>query len=138
MTYRYLLDTDVVSDLVRNPEAPLALRVGIFSRTEICTSIVVAAELRFGAVRRGSMRLSRQLETVLDALDILPLDEPIDRIYAELRSDLERRGRPIGSNDMLIGAHALALGCALVTGNEREFSRIPGLRIENWLRPPAS
>jgi len=132
---RYLLDTNAVSDLVRNPDGEVRNRIAVIGAGQVCTSIVVAAELRFGAIKRGSRRLLNQLETVLALLDVLALEAPADRIYGELRTDLERSGRPIGSNDMLIAAHALTLGCTLVTANEREFSRIAGLKIENWLRP---
>ncbi|HZK92020.1 MAG TPA: type II toxin-antitoxin system VapC family toxin [Stellaceae bacterium] len=135
MSGKYLLDTNAVSDLVRNPGGPIAERIARIGVTLVCTSVVVAAELHFGATKRGSRQLLRQLEAVLAGLDILALETPSDRVYGQLRTDLERRGRPIGSNDMLIAAHALTLGCTLVTANEREFSRIEGLKIENWLRP---
>lgn len=135
MSARYLLDTNAVSDLVRNPHGEIKNRIAEIGSDQVCTSIIVAAELRFGAIRRGSVRLLRQLETVLTPLDVLPLEAPADRIYGELRTELERTGRPIGSNDMLIAAHALALKCTLITANEREFSRVAGLNSENWLRP---
>jgi tRNA(fMet)-specific endonuclease VapC len=135
MSARYLLDTNAVSDLVRNPGGDVRNRIARLGSGQVCTSIVVAAELRFGAIKRGSRRLLNQLETVLAPLDVLALEAPADRIYGELRTNLERTGRPIGSNDMLIAAHALTLGCILVTANEREFARVAGLKIENWLRP---
>ncbi len=99
----------------------------------VCTSVVVAAELRFGARKRGSPRLQQQLAIVLGALDVLPLEPPADGHYAELRLVLERAGTPIGPNDMLIAAHALALGLTVVTGNLRAFSRVPALHAENWI-----
>jgi tRNA(fMet)-specific endonuclease VapC len=99
----------------------------------ICTSIFVAGELRFGADKKGSERLAFQLEAVLSAITILPLEEPADRHYAKLRHHLEKAGTPIGPNDMLIAAHALSLGLILVSANQREFSRVPGLAVENWL-----
>jgi tRNA(fMet)-specific endonuclease VapC len=135
MNSRYLLDANAVSDLVRNPDGEVTKRIAGVGSERVCTSIVVAAELRFGAIKRGSQRLLRQLEVVLAPLDVLPFEAPADRLYGELRTELERTGRPIGSNDMLIAAHALAIGGTLVTANEREFSRVPGLKIENWLRP---
>ena len=133
MSPRYLLDTNAVSDLVRNPGGRIARRIAELGSPEVCTSIVVAAELRYGAVKLGSARLAAQLETILGALEIIALDEPVDRVYGEVRATLERNGRPIGSNDLLISAQALAIGCTLVTANEREFSRIEGLPVENWL-----
>jgi tRNA(fMet)-specific endonuclease VapC len=130
---RFLLDTNILSDLVRHPQGKIAERIAREGEKNICTSIVVAAELRFGAEKRGSRRLSKQLETILSALDILPLEEPADQRYAELRRQLEDKATGIGPNDMLIAAHALALGCTVITANEREFCRVPGLKVENWL-----
>lgn len=95
-------------------------------------SVIVAAELRYGAERRGSARLTNQLEAVLAAIETLPLAEPADRHYGVIRSVLERVGRPIGHNDLLIAAHARALGATLVTDNVGEFSRVPNLAVENW------
>jgi len=132
---RYLLDTNIVSDLVRNPRGLIAQRIEIVGEGSVCTSLVVSAELRFGARKKGSRCLSSQLEAVLSALDILPLEEPVDACYAGLRLALERAGTPIGGNDMLIAAHALTFGLTLITANEREFSRVPGLSVENWLGP---
>lgn len=131
---RYLLDTNIVSDLVRNPQGSVAKRLAKIGTSTICTSIIVAAELRYGASKRNALRLTVQLEAVLERLEILPFEAPADSTYALLRTRLERAGNPIGANDLLIAAHALALGCAIVTGNEREFARVPGLRVENWLR----
>jgi tRNA(fMet)-specific endonuclease VapC len=133
MTLLHLLDTDTVSDLILRPQGTAAAEVARRGETSICTSIVVAAELRFGAAQRGSPRLARQVEAVLSALRVLPLDEPADRRYAELRLRLQRQGTPIGPNDMLIAAHALSLGLTVVTGNAGEFSRVPGLAVDNWL-----
>jgi tRNA(fMet)-specific endonuclease VapC len=99
----------------------------------VCTSVIVAAELRYGAVQMGSQRLTAQLDAVLEALDILPFETPADAVYGAFRARLEQAGQPIGANDLLIAAHALAAGCALVTDNESEFRRIEGLPRENWL-----
>jgi tRNA(fMet)-specific endonuclease VapC len=130
----YLLDTNIVSDLVRNPNGRAAAGLAGISEEQVFTSIIVAAELRYGMARKNSPRLTAQLETVLGGLEILPLDAPADRAYADLRANLESKGMPISANDMLIAAHALALGYTLVTDNQREFSRIKGLVVENWLR----
>jgi tRNA(fMet)-specific endonuclease VapC len=131
---RFLLDTNVLSDLVRNPQGRVATRIAEVGDAAIFTSIIVAAELRFGAAKKGSERLTNQLERILSAIDIQPFDAPADAAYAQLRVQLEAAGPPIGGNDMLIAAQALASGCALVTDNEREFVRIRGLQVENWLR----
>jgi tRNA(fMet)-specific endonuclease VapC len=129
-----MLDTNILSDLVRNPQGRVASRIAAVGDAAVCTSIIVAAELRFGAMKKASERLSKQVEVILSAMDIQPLEAPADAVYAKLRADLESVGTPIGANDMLIAAHALAVGCTLVTGNEREFARVGGLEVENWLR----
>jgi tRNA(fMet)-specific endonuclease VapC len=131
---RYLLATNIVSDLVRNPQGRVAQRTRELGDTAVCTSIIVAAELRYGAAKKGSARLGAQLEAVLGALEVLPFEAPADAIYGRLRTRRERAGQPIGGNDLLIAAHALALGHAIVTDNEPEFARIDDLRRENWLR----
>jgi tRNA(fMet)-specific endonuclease VapC len=131
---RYLLDTNVVSDLVRNPQGKVAQRIRKVGEDRVCTSIIVAAELRYGAAKEGSARLHEQLEAVLGALDVLPFEPPADAIYASLRASLEQVGTPIGAHDMLIAAHALALGSTIVTDNEKEFARVRDLARENWLR----
>lgn len=130
---RYLLDTNILSDLVRNPHGGVAEKIAAVGEAAVCTSIIVAGELRFGAVKRNLPRLTNQVEAILAALEILPLDVPADRAYAELRWTLERSGQPIGPNDMLIAAQALASECVVVTANIDEFLRVPGLRVENWL-----
>lgn len=131
---RYLLDSNTVSDLVRNPAGRAASHICSIGEKAVCTSIVVAAELRYGAAKKESRRLSTQLEAILETLEILPMEQPVDSIYAALRVNLEKRGTIVGANDLLIAAHTIALGCILVTDNEREFSRVASLTIENWLR----
>ncbi len=127
-----MLDTNVVSELVRRPDGEAARRAASLAPRSIAVSIIVAAELRYGAARRRSARLTRQLEAVLAALVILPLAPPADAHYAAIRSELERVGRTIGHNDLLIAAHARALDLTLVTRNVREFERVPGLVVEDW------
>jgi tRNA(fMet)-specific endonuclease VapC len=133
MQARYLLDTNILSDLVRHPQGKIAQQIAHEGEKSICTSIVVASELRFGAEKSGSGRLTAQLDIILSAIETLPLEEPADRHYAKLRHYLEEHGTPIGPNDMLIAAHALALDCTVITAKDREFSRVPGLKVENWL-----
>ena len=128
-----MLDTDVVSDIVRSPQGAVAERIETVGQSNISISIVVAAELRFGVENSDSERLRRQVDAVLSGIDIEPLTEPVDREYAILRAALKRRGTPIDSNDLLIAAHALARGAVLVTANRGEFSRVDGLALENWL-----
>ncbi|MGA7219668.1 MAG: type II toxin-antitoxin system VapC family toxin [Candidatus Sulfotelmatobacter sp.] len=131
---RYLLDTNIVSDLVRNPQGIVARKIRAVGEARVCTSIIVAAELRYGAAKKNSERLTTQLEAVLGALEVFPLKAPADTAYGLLRTKLEREGTPIGGNDLLIAAQSLSLGYVLVTDNEREFARVSDLRLENWLR----
>ena len=131
---RYLLDTNIVSDLVRNPHGRVTQRIRKVGEAQVCTSIIVAAELHYGSAKKGSPRLAAQLDALLGVLEILPFDAPADRTYGALRARLEQSGQLIGANDLLIAAQAIALGHVLVTDNEREFARVDGLRYENWLR----
>ena len=131
---RYLLDTNIVSNLVRNPQGRVTSRIREVGEAQVCTSIIVASELRYGAVKRGSPRLTAQLDAVLEALEVVPFEAPADVAYGVLRARLERAGRLIGGNDLLIAAHAIALRHTIVTDNEREFARVDGLPCENWLR----
>ena len=134
---RYLLDTNIVSDLVRNPQGKIARQILKVGEIKICTSIIVAAELRYGAEKKQSPRLSGQLEAILGALEILPFKKPADALYGTIRAQLELAGTPIGGNDLLIAAQALTLGFTVVTENEKEFSRVKHLDVENWLRREA-
>jgi len=131
---RYLLDTSIVSDLVRNPQGKVAQRIFKVGEKQVCTSIIVAAELRYGAEKKQSASLSAQLEAVLGALEVLALEKPADSAYGSIRTKLEQVGKPIGGNDLLIAAQALALGHTIVTDNQKEFARVKGLLLENWLR----
>jgi tRNA(fMet)-specific endonuclease VapC len=131
---RYLLDTNIVSNLVRDPHGCVADRVRAIGEQNICTSIIVAAELRYQAAKKASPRLSAQVEAVLGAIDTLPFDSSADEMYGSIRTKLELAGTPIGGNDLLIGAQAMALDHTLVTDNDGEFARIESLRVENWLR----
>jgi len=134
MAYLYLLDTNIISDLVKHPKGDVAQQIRLVGERNICTSIIVACELRFGVVKSGSSKLAAQLSKILDMLPILPLVPPIEDHYAQIRNHLERLGTPIGPNDLLIAAHAQLLGLTIVTANVNEFSRVPNLMVENWLQ----
>lgn len=131
----YMLDTNIVSDMVRNPEGAAVLRGRAVGENELCLSAVTACELRFGVKKKGSAALTSRVETFLSAVPALPLESDVSERFAEIRYDLERKGMPIGPYDMLIAAHALTLDLTLVTANVREFSRVEGLKVENWLEP---
>ena len=128
----YLLDTNVVSDLIRHPHGVITKRISLEGEDNVCTSIIVASELRFGAHKRSSKQLTRQLDLVLSTIQVMPFEAPADRLYGKLRVYLEERGTPIGPYDMLIAAQALALDCTIVTRNVREFSRVPELKVDDW------
>jgi tRNA(fMet)-specific endonuclease VapC len=131
----YLLDTNILSNVIRDPRGGCATRIGETPPEQVCTSIVVAAELRFGVWKRGSSTLAQRVEQLLASLTVLPLQPDADRCYGRLRAELEKQGQLIGANDMLIAAHALAVDAVLVTDNTAEFTRVAGLPVENWLRP---
>lgn len=129
-----MLDTNALSELIRNPQGTLAQRLRDLQPEAVCTSIVAACELRFGARRKGSDALTRRVEQLLQVLSALPLDPPADEHYADIRTRLEQEGTPIGSHDLFIAAHARSRSATLVTRNLREFRRVPGLSVEDW--PP--
>jgi tRNA(fMet)-specific endonuclease VapC len=135
LTGPYLLDTNVISDNIRNPRGLAARRARQVGNSQLCTSIIVAAELRYGAAKARSGQLSTKVAATLEGLEVVPLGPPVDEVYARLRAELERTGNLIGPNGLLIAAQAISLGLILVTDNEREFLRVPGLQVENWLRP---
>jgi tRNA(fMet)-specific endonuclease VapC len=130
---RYMLDTNVISELMRNPRGKAAKRVARVGEDNICTSIIVAAELRYGCARKGSERLLKSVEDLLAEIDVLPFESPADAEYGNIRSELENAGKPIGANDLLIAAHAIAVNATVVTANIDEFKRVRGLKVENWL-----
>jgi tRNA(fMet)-specific endonuclease VapC len=130
---RYMLDTNIISDLARNPQGKAARRIAKVGGDNICTSIIVAAELRYGCAKSGSPRLLKAVEDLLGEIEVLPLEVPADTEYGGIRSELEAAGRSIGSNDLLIAAHARAIGATIVTANVAEFKRIRGLNVEDWL-----
>ncbi|MFI4934470.1 MAG: type II toxin-antitoxin system VapC family toxin [Caulobacterales bacterium] len=130
----YLLDSNIISALMRAPQGRIAQRVARAGEANVFTSVIVAAELRFGALKKGSRNLAHEVQEMFRRLEVKSLEPPADAHYARLRTELERAGTPISANDMLIAAHALALDATLVTDNEKEFSRVAGLQFENWLR----
>lgn len=130
---RYMLDTSILSDLIRNPHGAAVRRIAEVGESNVCTSIIVAAELRYGCAKSGSVRLTKAVADLLEEIDVLPFEPPADEVYGAIRSSLEAAGTPIGSNDLLIAAHAKSLGATIVTANTQEFGRVQGLAVENWL-----
>ncbi|WP_375383178.1 type II toxin-antitoxin system VapC family toxin [uncultured Sphingomonas sp.] len=130
---RYMLDTNIVSDLMRNPQGRVFDQIVRVGSNRMCVSIITAAELRYGCAKKGSPRLLARVEAILGSIDVLPVNIPSDAEYGGIRAELEAAGKTIGPNDLLIAAHAYAIGATLVTDNLDEFSRVRGLTVENWL-----
>ena len=133
MSKLYMLDTNIVSELARNPHGIVASRIAEVGPDAICVSIITASELRYGCAKKGSPKLLAQIEAILGSVQVLALDVPADTEYGGIRAELENAGKPIGPNDLFIAAHAYALEATLVTANVGEFSRIRALTVENWL-----
>jgi tRNA(fMet)-specific endonuclease VapC len=129
----HLLDTNTLSDLLRNPKGMVRQKLGEVGPSDIAMSVVTAGELLWGVEKKNSPRLKATIEGLIRRFEVIKLDLRVAREYAAIRSSLERVGKPIGANDLWIAAHALAEEATLVTANTREFARVPGLRIENWL-----
>jgi tRNA(fMet)-specific endonuclease VapC len=130
---RYLLDTNILTDLIKNPAGRVKQRIAEVGEANVCTSIIVACELRFGARKKNAPLLTARIERLLQAIEVLPLDGNVDRTYADMRTMLEAAGRPSGANDLLIAAHAVNEDCILVTNNMSEFVHVAGLVVEDWL-----
>jgi len=133
---RYLLDTDICIYVIREQPDTVIRHLRQVEATEVGISAITLSELAYGVEKSRHKERNRQkLAEFLAPLQIAAYDERAGGYYGTLRAQLEEVGRPIGPLDALIAAHALSLGCTLVTNNEREFSRVSGLSIENWARP---
>lgn len=131
---RYMLDTNIVSAVMRSPiDSAVRRAFDSVLAKDICVSIVTAAELKFGLANRYSAKLAERLDALFEIVEIISFEQPADMHYADIRAYLSSSGQPIGSNDLMIAAHARSLDLVLVTNNLREFSRVPNLRVENWL-----
>ena len=128
----YLLDTNICVYVIRQRPEPVYRRLSDAAAETVTLSVVTAFELEIGALRAQGRRYSEAIRQFLGEFSILPLEDSAREAYGRLRTELERRGEVIGAHDMLIAAHAIALGATLVTNNEKEFKRIKGLKIENW------
>ena len=132
--YRYLLDTNILSDLIKNPTGLVAQKIASSDVEQACcTSLIVACELRYGTCKKGSSVLTSRVEQLLYTLPVLALQKNVDQEYGEIRTALERIGQPIGGNDLLIAAHARALRLTVRSAHTRDFLLVPGLAVENWL-----
>lgn len=136
MTPRYMLDTDICIHIVRDRPSAVKARFDRLKPDEVVISAVTYGELYFGARKsKFSATAFAQLDKFTQDVPVATLDSLAGAKYGEIRAVLERQGRIIGNNDLWIAAHALAAGVILVTSsNEREFGRIPGLRVDNWTK----
>ncbi len=140
MSFQYLLDTNTISHIMKNPQGLVAQRMQQITENAIsndnpapiCTSVIVQGELLFGLAKNPSARLQAAYATTMKYIPVMGLEPVVAQHYSQLRLALSRAGTPIGPNDAFIAAHALALGCAVVTDNEDEFRRVAGLKVENW------
>lgn len=132
---RYLLDTNICIYLIRKKPTRVLRKLQRIQVSEIGISSITLSELEYGAAKSARPERNKlALTQFLAPIEILPYDDRAALRYGPVRAHLERKGTPIGSLDLLIAAHALSLGCVLVTNNESEFKRIPGLKVENWTR----
>ena len=128
---RYMLDTDTCSFVIRGGNEKLRKRIQR-NAGWLCVSAISVAELRFGARKKGSARITDAVEFFLELVDVVPWGEEAAGRYAEIRAVFESVGTPIGNMDTLIAASALADGCVIVTHNTDHFGRVPGLSIQDW------
>ena len=127
----YLLDTDTVSHIVRN-HPPVIKNLIQHEDDEICISAVTNAELFYGLEKKKSERLFIEVRSIIGKCSIIDFDEPQSEIYGKIRVELEKSGSPLGDMDMLIASAALSIEAILVTHNIKHFSKIRGIRVEDW------
>ena len=131
----YMLDTNICSYIIRErpPEVKEKLKE-VEKFHQVAISSIVASELLYGAYKKGSQRLVEAVEYFIGCFEVCPFDLEAAREYGLIRAELEKRGEPIGAYDLQIAAHARALSAVLVTSNEKEFKKVEGLKVENWLK----
>ena len=130
----YLLDTNIISDVAHNPIGPVARKLEEIDPAAVVSSVVVAAEVWYGIENNPSYRSRARTEAFMKTLNVLGMEPEVAKTYGRIRVELKKSGSALGPNDLLIAAHAHSLGATLVTDDDRAFSRVPGLKVENWLR----
>ena len=133
---RYLLDTNICIYVINERPPAVLARFLEHEPDGIGISVITASELFWGVRKSGSRRNAEALERFLAPLTVADYDLAAARAYGEVRAGLERKGTPIGPLDLQIAAHALALQVTLVANNLREFKRVPGLKLDNWMALP--
>jgi len=130
---KYLFDTNTCIFVINRRPDSVRRRLELLVPGDVGVSAVTVSELQYGVAKSTAVERNRAaLDKFLLPLEILPYDEAAARYYGKMRQHLESCGTPIGPMDLMIAAHALALGLTVVTNNVREFSRVPGLRVEDW------
>ena len=130
----YMLDTDICIYVIKRKPVSVLKHLESLQPGQLALSVITFAELMNGAKKSQHVEKNvAKLNALNEFLEILPFDKQAAIAYGDIRSSLEKQGRVIGSNDLLIAAHALSLDCILVTNNQREFNRVDGLKIENWV-----
>jgi tRNA(fMet)-specific endonuclease VapC len=130
---RYLLDTNIVSDVMRNPDGPVEQALREHADADIGISLIVKGEILFGLVRNANAKGKKRFGALLKAIEVWPMHEGLADIYGQVRATMQMSGKRMGPNDMWIAAHSLSLDAVLVT-DDRRFNSVPGLKVENWLR----
>ena len=135
MASRFVLDTNTCIYIRRQRPAQVMDRFKLLKSGEVTISVITYGELAYGAEKSDNpQRACSYLDELVSLIEVLPLPTAAARLYGNIRTGLERKGEMIGANDIWIAAHALASELILVTNNEREFRRIPGLNVENWVK----
>lgn len=133
---KYLLDTNICIYIIKKKPEIVLKKMQTLATNDLCVSSITVAELWYGVEKSQHAAQNREaLELFLMPLVIMPFNKDAAISYGKIRAGLEAKGQPIGSLDTLIAAHALSLGFTIVTNNTREFERVPGLHVENWITP---
>lgn len=132
MDFRYLLDTNICSELIKHPQGNVAKKLFHVGTPFTAINWVVEAELRFGAKLKNSVALTQRVEALIHELNFVEFNQNLAIHYADIRTQLTQNGNLIGANDLWIAAHARSLNLCVVTNNEKEFSRVLDLQVENW------
>ena len=131
----FMLDTDICIYIIKQKPRRVLKKLQKLKEDELAVSVITYAELMNGAKKSQRVKANiKKLEELAELLTVQPFDIKAAIAYSDVRSNLEKKGMIIGSNDMLIAAHALSLGWVLVTNNEQEFKRVKGLKVENWVK----
>lgn len=131
---QYMLDTNICIHISKRRPQQVLARFQNAQQGDVVMSAITYGELYFGAMNSSFPQTMTNLKTFASGVPVISLDEPVSKRYGELRAYLQQRGELIGANDLWIAAHCLHLGLTLVTNNEREFHRVPSLKIENWTK----